>query len=70
MLSLSFDSLSTKQQYTRLKVVPALNDSIRKIIVDESVDDWVQKRPRLADMPQKKSPDTLAHAGAPMFQIR
>ena len=70
MLSLSFDSLSTKQQYTSPTVVPALNDSKAKKTVGESVDDSVHNNARLAALGQKKSPDTLSHDGAPMLQIQ
>jgi hypothetical protein len=70
MLSLSFDSLSTKQQYMSLTLVPALNDSNDKKTVGESVDDSVHNKARLAAPPQKKSPGMLSHVGAPMLQIQ
>ena len=57
MLSLSFDSLSTKQQYTGPTVVPALNDSNTKKTVGESVDDsvhkWRDSRVRLEKEPRQ-----------------
>jgi hypothetical protein len=56
MLRLSFDSRSTKQQYSSLTVVPAESAAAPKKTVEESVDDSVHKAPRLAAVPQKEEP--------------
>src|SRR5690348_13054719 len=67
MLSLSCDSLSTKQQYMSPAVVPAESLGRSNKVVGESVDDSVRGFKRLAAAPQKKSPDRLSLAGAPML---
>ena len=54
----------------RFTVVPAPNDSACKKTVGESVNDSVHNKARLAALPQKKSPGTLSHVGAPMLQIQ
>jgi hypothetical protein len=70
MLSLSFDSLSTKQQYISRTTVPAESWGSSNKTVGESVDDSVRNFDRLAAAAQKKSPGTLARDGAPMLLIQ
>src|SRR3569833_480630 len=67
MLSLSCDSLSTKQQYMSQRVIPAESWGRFNKTVGDSVDDSVRNPARLAVPPQKKSPDRLSLAGAPML---